>query len=342
METPLVSVIVPVYNAEKYIRMLVDSVLAQSYTNFELLLIDDGSKDSSPQIIDQYAEQDSRVKVIHKVNGGVSSARNCGLDHACGIFIAFADNDDYMYPDNLQTMVEEIEDYDLLICNYIRCRREEVEQYDKKRNRQKTFEVTGKGDTMGEAIQNIGYKHGAIWNQLFRKEVIDRIKLRFDQIEYEDEMFSFENLSHVSSVKRIDFEGYCWINNPGSQGSSHRYIAEMNWISRMEGIYERMEQKYPPQQQFKNIVNMRIAHRLAVLCVKGYYPDSHKFVRQRMAIWKSVENDPWMKNRIDLSLIGKYDRIVLFIAKHPLLYIMFDPIFQVYGRTRFSLKARSS
>ena len=93
---PQISVIVPVYNAEKYLRRCVDSILAQTFTNFELLLIDDGSKDKSGEICDEYARKDNRVKVFHKENGGVSSARNVGLDNAQGEWICFCDADDWM------------------------------------------------------------------------------------------------------------------------------------------------------------------------------------------------------------------------------------------------------
>lgn len=95
-ETQLISVIVPVYNAEKTLRDCVDSILNQEYKNFEILLVDDGSKDSSPSICDEYASKDERVKVFHKPNGGVSSARNLGIDYAKGEWITFVDSDDYI------------------------------------------------------------------------------------------------------------------------------------------------------------------------------------------------------------------------------------------------------
>lgn len=93
---PKISVIVPVYNVEKYLRRCIDSILAQTFTDFELLLIDDGSKDKSGEICDEYAQKDSRVRVFHKENGGVSSARNVGLDNAKGEWIAFVDSDDWL------------------------------------------------------------------------------------------------------------------------------------------------------------------------------------------------------------------------------------------------------
>ena len=100
---PKISVIVPVYNVEKYLRRCIDSILAQAFTDFELLLIDDGSKDKSGEICDEYAVKDKRVRVFHKENGGVSSARNLGLDKAQGEWVYFVDSDDLVLADALET-----------------------------------------------------------------------------------------------------------------------------------------------------------------------------------------------------------------------------------------------
>ena len=107
---PKISVIVPVYNTEKYLHRCIDSVLAQTYKDFELLLIDDGSKDSSGAICDEYAARDSRVKVFHKENGGVSSARNAGLAIASGDWIMHLDGDDWIEPDMLERLIRKGED----------------------------------------------------------------------------------------------------------------------------------------------------------------------------------------------------------------------------------------
>ena len=97
--TPKVSIIIPVYNAEKAVRRCVDSVLDQEYTDFELLLMDDGSKDGSPAILDEYAEKDERVRVVHKENSGVSATRNMALDMARGDWVQFLDADDWITKD---------------------------------------------------------------------------------------------------------------------------------------------------------------------------------------------------------------------------------------------------
>lgn len=114
-----VSIIVPVYKAELYIRKCIDSILSQTFTNFELLLIDDGSPDNCGKICDEYAELDTRVHVFHKENGGVSAARNLGLDHAKGDYVCFIDSDDWIDPDMLETLIgwEQKKQTDLLFLD---------------------------------------------------------------------------------------------------------------------------------------------------------------------------------------------------------------------------------
>lgn len=102
MNDDLISVIIPVYNVEQYLDRCVQSVLNQTYRNLEILLVDDGSPDRCPQMCDEYARQDSRVKVIHKENGGLSSARNAGLEIVTGNYIGFVDSDDYIASDMLR------------------------------------------------------------------------------------------------------------------------------------------------------------------------------------------------------------------------------------------------
>ena len=95
----LISIIVPVFKVEKYLKRCVESIRNQTYPDIEIILVDDGSPDACPQICDQYAQEDARIKVIHKSNGGLSDARNCGIDAARGKYIGFVDSDDYIHPE---------------------------------------------------------------------------------------------------------------------------------------------------------------------------------------------------------------------------------------------------
>ena len=117
---PKISVIVPVYKAEKYLHKCVDSLLAQTFTDFEILLVDDGSLDKSGEICDEYAEKDSRIRVFHKGNGGVSSARQCGLDNARGEYVIHADPDDWVEANMLEELYAKAkeEDADMVICDF--------------------------------------------------------------------------------------------------------------------------------------------------------------------------------------------------------------------------------
>lgn len=115
---PKVSVIVPVYNAEKYLQECVDSILRQTLTDLELILVDDGSTDTSPALCDRYAEQDARVKVIHKPNGRAASARNAGIRAASGGYVAFVDSDDWVSPEMYEKMLDT--DADVTLCDYVR------------------------------------------------------------------------------------------------------------------------------------------------------------------------------------------------------------------------------
>lgn len=101
-----VSIIIPVYNVEMYLRICIESVIKQTYEQLEILLVDDGSTDSSPEICDEYAQKDSRIRVIHKPNGGLSDARNTGIDAATGEFLFFVDSDDYIHPSAVSTLAE--------------------------------------------------------------------------------------------------------------------------------------------------------------------------------------------------------------------------------------------
>lgn len=116
---PKVSVVVPVYNTEKYLRECIDSVLKQSFKDFEIVIVDDGSKDGSPQICDQYAEIDTRIKVIHKKNEGLSMARNDGLAHAKGEYVCFLDSDDFWIEDNSLSLLVDFADMHNGVFSYI-------------------------------------------------------------------------------------------------------------------------------------------------------------------------------------------------------------------------------
>lgn len=202
-----ISVIVPVYNTEQYLPRCLDSILSQSFTDFELLLVDDGSTDGSGAICDTYAEKDSRVRVFHKENGGVSSARNVGLTHAQGDWLYFVDSDDELLPDGLLTLVNCIgNDVDVVMGGY--------EKYDVNGH---VVEIVGKtGEIIvlkkKESITSLYHGHaldyyylGWMWIRMFRNSIIKCERISFDtrlRIK-EDTLFTMQYLCRSNGVTRF-------------------------------------------------------------------------------------------------------------------------------------------
>lgn len=184
-----VSIIVPVYQVEKYIGQCVDSILAQTFTDFELILVDDGSKDQSGQICDEYAEIDERVKVIHKENGGLSDARNKGMDQAVGNYFMFVDSDDYIAPTMVECLYRNIlnENADIAACNYL---------YYFENDRKKNFATNIKSEVLSGAEifynrkneRNYGIWTVA-WNKIYKKETLGNKRFRFGKY-HEDEFWA--------------------------------------------------------------------------------------------------------------------------------------------------------
>lgn len=123
-----IGVIVPVYNVEKYLSQCIESILCQTYTDFELILVNDGSTDSSPSICNEYSHKDPRIRVINKQNGGLSDARNCGIDSFHGEYITFVDSDDFLLPDALMTLANlcKSQNADMSCCGSLRCECEQT------------------------------------------------------------------------------------------------------------------------------------------------------------------------------------------------------------------------
>ena len=178
---PQISVIVPVYNTEQYLPRCIDSILGQSFADFELLLVNDGSTDRSGAVCNAYAEKDSRIRVFHKENGGVSSARNMGLDNARGEWITFVDSDDELLPDGLQTMLDGVTpDSGMVMCGFVEYDTNgavlEYERDEKVYNLSKSESVLWLYNGLGEVYFYFGYPFA----RLFRRSHIEACSLRFD------------------------------------------------------------------------------------------------------------------------------------------------------------------
>ena len=195
-----VSVIIPIFNAEKYLRRCLDSVINQSYNNIEIILVDDGSKDSSPAICDEYAAKDSRIKVIHKKNQGVSAARNTGIETAKGEFLVFLDADDYLSLNCIECLAK-YSDYDFVICAY-----QEFGYRELVKGPKGVTKIDVKKDI--PILWNKSYSPYwlYVWGKLFKTNVVKDNKLSYDpEMKYlEDFCFVLRYMSCITKACLID------------------------------------------------------------------------------------------------------------------------------------------
>ena len=176
----MISIVIPVFNAEKYLSKVLESVVNQSYKDFECIVVDDGSKDESLSIAKSYETRDSRFQVFHKENGGVSSARNYGIEMARGEFIYFIDSDDELFNDALSILAVNMNDgIDLVFGGFVRCDEKGVIQYSTDGN--KTFTTSVKGALDIVAFPSKYYQTlGMPWLNLFKRSVIMKHNIRYD------------------------------------------------------------------------------------------------------------------------------------------------------------------
>lgn len=243
MSSPLISIIVPVYNAENTLYRCVDSILQQTFTDWELLLIDDGSKDSSGDICDEYARKDSRIKVFHKENGGVSSARNIGLDNARGEWITFVDSDDWIVGDFLQTNNISYHE-DLILYSY----------YVDEKSVHSIFSLEHNNDV---SLENIKFKlwlsknfhkgiFRTVWSKLFRTSILHGLRFDNNIRLGEDNLFLIEYLKKISSCRFVDTPFYIYTGaNKYQLGVCDavyimsRLFSEYQKLNIKSGIFER-------------------------------------------------------------------------------------------------------
>lgn len=323
---PQVSIIIPVYNSEKYLRMTIESLLNQTYKDFEIILVDDGSVDASGKLCDDLSLTDRRIVVIHKENGGVSSARNVGIENARGELISFVDHDDYVFSDYLMTMVNEIEEYDLLQSFSLGGPRNTIKTCKRfALDKTKTLRCI-KGDNGDVVFPEVNMNNMAtIWNQLYKKEVIDKYQLRFRSIQSEDELFSYEYMMYANSIKKIHYQGYFFVSNMDSLGSKHNYIAEYNYIELMENIYSRLISCWEiKDKDYIEKTKIRIANRLVYYVLKGYFVDTKVSKYERLKRWRYAKDDSFTNLKVIPEMSFRENSIYL-VAKLG-LYGLFDPI----------------
>ena len=239
-EYPLVSVIIPVYNVEKYLTRCLESVIAQTYSNLEIVLVDDGSTDNSGKVCDNYMTKDTRVKVIHKKNGGLSDARNVGIDEACGEFIAFVDSDDWVTRDYIESMYTKLAKYncDIAICGVKRTSKGNL----------KGKKITEKLQIYfkDEAIKQLLYQKisTSACGKLYKASLWDGIRFQVGKL-YEDVEPIFLIFDKCMKVVISNKINYYYFYRTGSIVNQNFSRSKLDYVENCKKILEYVKQDYP-------------------------------------------------------------------------------------------------
>lgn len=217
MQDKKISVIVPIYKVEKYLCRCIDSILAQTYENLEIILVDDGSPDNCPDMCNEYAKKDKRIIVIHKQNGGLSDARNVGIESVTGEYIIFVDSDDFVSPTMIEKMVEAltISNSDLCICNinYVEENGEAIENKNKKSPIKNG--VYSRDDLFGFLVGDGYWFYVTAWNKMYRTEIFRNIRFQVGKY-HEDEFLVNKVIDCCDKIVCLEERLYFYVQREGS------------------------------------------------------------------------------------------------------------------------------
>ena len=322
MANPVVSIIMPVYGVEKYLSASINSVLNQTYKNFELILVDDKSPDKSPKICDTFAQEDDRIKVVHKPkNEGLGFARNTGLDIASGDYIYFMDSDDYIEPQLLEKAIKAFdENTEFVIFGINRVHEKKDGSIDKIEH---LIPIMAESKTAKEtahifSMLNTKKVFPFAWNKLYKKQFLDKCGTRFEKTKLiEDFLFNIELFSKATFIKVIPDELYNY-RKPQHETLVSAYAPE---------FFELCKRKYALEKEYLGIVNALteenlqliyysyIKHLISVFLKNGS-EKAGLSKREQLKNIKSVLNDTVTEDVLSAyKAQSLFTRVLLFILK---------------------------
>ena len=312
-----VSIIIPIYNSEKYLNKCLDSILNQTYENLDIILVNDGSIDNSKTICDEYLKIDRRINVIHKENGGAASARNIGIKSAVGDYIMFVDSDDYISTSMVEIMVSSIEDKnsDLAVCGFNIIKNRTMESI--------TYE-NGFYDTKEEMARFFSLLNGrtnSVCNKIYRKTII---KYPFDEklVVGEDLIFNLECFSSCKSVVVIENKLYFYrrANSNSLSQSSHENFFQINiylYQKLNRYLIDAIDKKYNSYQvdmyYFKNLI-------IVINDIINYSPKTlNNKIKEIKNIWKNEQSISIIFNTKEIP--AKY-KVIRFLIKYKMVFLL--------------------
>lgn len=300
-EEVLVTVVVPVYNVEKYLDCCIESIVNQTYHNLEIILVDDGSRDSSGCICDHWANNDNRIKVIHQENGGLSSARNTGLESAKGQFISFIDSDDYIHNDFIQEMLQSCIKYNAKLCI---CGMESVaDDFAPQYNDEINTELIDQGQLYNQLYSGRNVETVSAANKLYASELFNNLRYPVGK-RHEDEAIIHFLIEKIEYAVWINCPLYYYRQTPNSitrQGYNLKMLDEL-WSKEvrltffkernLDDLYQKALYSYCSRiiyhvKQLKKIDNPEY-NRAAFNCMKKYVNAYTELLKKDLSIKKRI------------------------------------------------------
>lgn len=295
-----ISVIVPVYNAEKYIKRCLDSIIGQTYTNIEVIAVDDGSTDNSPAILSEYAKRDSRIMVFHQENLGVAEARNRGLIEATGDFVLFVDSDDYIMKNTCEVAIDAIKNYqyDTVVFQY------QIKYADGKSRIPLKFYNDKWDSGTEEALIDFLYYGRAmgtgVWNKLYMRSIIKENNINFYKLKIgEDTIFNLDYVRHSKKWGLVNniLYSYCMNSDSAMHQKDEKAIRSM--VDLMEAYSDNSQ---------KNRDSPKVLGAISTFCVRDLFTISkfgYEMNRGFMSRFKWFKKN--MKSKKLFSYIEKAD-----------------------------------
>jgi glycosyltransferase involved in cell wall biosynthesis len=331
--TPKISIIIPVYNTEKFLEQCINSILSQSFTDFECILVNDGSTDRTPVICDEYQKKDSRIIVIHQVNNGASCARNAGLNIAKGEFITFVDGDDWINENYLSILYKNISENncDMSVCGY-KSINEKDDLFIEKQPSSLLFlnQISAK-----RALFDYKFLGTRICCKLVNRQFIYNNNIRFDSkiTVCEDGLFWFRVINNLQKVVYDSTPSYIYLIHENSiTNSSEKYFNYMsNFTATNKMLYI---------EKNKNVIwdiklfNGKIARNICIALIKSNNTQKKLYNFYRYHLFISM-----YYLLFDINIDYKF-KIISLLLLFPKLFIFLKIIFSLYKRLKFTVKKK--
>lgn len=316
MNNSLISVIIPAYNVGSFFNNCIDSIVNQTYSDLEIIIVDDGSTDDTPKNCDDWAKKDSRIKVVHKENGGASSARNAGLDIADGDYIAFVDADDYLDNDMYEIMLRELEqnNADAVRCAIVRESSNGYKEYWGEKNAQ--VKIIDNHQLLCDVGEAVGILPVSPCNKLFKRECIGDIRFHTAFKYAEDTLFNFQVAQNINKMVYHDVARYHYVNN--TESLSHQEFDENRFDEHrvMDVIFTLADDTVLPYCIKGDV--LKSFRTIKEMIDSGNHTDRFNEIRQRIISHKSeiFKNGLYLKAaKLKISILYLFPNIYKFIIK---------------------------